>query len=202
VRGCVLLEVRLPFDNIFCVGEGGVQSTLFCIFTHCYFISSPSKLKICHTIKQLYINNIMAKHENNALQKKFYNQFKRILFCRMCPMPGTHLTWAWCAPDRSINVRLHTLHNNHVISHVKHALADCLSTFFSFELPTITAWQNKFVWLSNIKWNQCSMLKFMLYHTNITCLLAHNKPKIAQRLELFCTAFQYNPSSFTLFRLT
>jgi len=92
VRGCVLLEVRLPFDNIFCVGEGGVQSTLFCIFTHCYFISCPNKLKICHTIKQLYINNIMAKHENNALQKKFCNQFKRILFCLMCPMPGTHLT--------------------------------------------------------------------------------------------------------------
>jgi len=57
-----------------------------------------------------------------------------------------------------------------VVSHVKQALADCLSTFFTFYLPTITAWQNKFVWLPNIKWNQCSMLKFMPYHTNIMCL--------------------------------
>jgi len=53
------------------VGEGGVQSTIFCIFNHCYYISSPNKLKICHTLKQLYIHNIMPKHQNNTLQKKF-----------------------------------------------------------------------------------------------------------------------------------
>jgi len=29
------------------------------------------------------------------------------------------------------------------------------------------------------------------------CLQAHNKPKNAHRLELFCIAFQYNPTSFT-----
>jgi len=48
------------------------------------------------------------------------------------------------------------------------------------------------------------MLKFMLYHTNIMCLYAHHKHKNAHRLELFFTAFQNNPSSFTLlkFRLT
>jgi len=46
------------------------------------------------------------------------------------------------------------------------------------------------------------MLKFMLYDTNIMCLSAHDKPKNAHRLALFCTAFQYNPSSFTLLRLT
>jgi len=33
----------------------------FCIFDHCYFISSPNKLKICHTIKQLYIHNNSEK---------------------------------------------------------------------------------------------------------------------------------------------
>jgi len=32
------------------IGQDKVQSTLFCIFNHCYFISSPNKLKICHTI--------------------------------------------------------------------------------------------------------------------------------------------------------
>ena len=32
------------------------------------------------------------------------------------------------------------------------------------------------------------MLKFMLYNTNIMCFKAHNKPKNAHRLELFCTA--------------
>jgi len=68
------------------VEEDGVQSTLFCIFDHCYFISSPNKLKICHTIKQPYIHNIMPKHENNAFQTKFHNQ-KEYFFCRVCHMP-------------------------------------------------------------------------------------------------------------------
>jgi len=44
------------------IGEGGVLSTLFCIFNNCYFISSLNKLQICHAIKQLYIHNIMSKH--------------------------------------------------------------------------------------------------------------------------------------------
>ena len=35
----------------------------------------------------------------------------------------------------------------------------------------------------------------MLYHTNTMCLQAHNKPKSAHRLKLFCTAFQYNPQA-------
>jgi len=64
--------------------QGGVQSTLFCIFDHCYSISSPNKLKICHTIKQLYLHNIMPKHENNAFQKKFYNEFKKSTFSIEC----------------------------------------------------------------------------------------------------------------------
>jgi len=67
------------------LGEGGVQSTIFCIFNHCYFISSPNKLTICHTIKQLYIHNIMPKHENTAFQKTFYNQFKKGTFSVECP---------------------------------------------------------------------------------------------------------------------
>ena len=67
-------------SKYFYVEEGGVQSTLFCIFNHCYFFSSANKLKICHTIKQPYIHNIMSKHENNALQKKIYNQFKKGTF--------------------------------------------------------------------------------------------------------------------------
>jgi len=66
------------------LGEGWVESTLFCIFNHYYFISSPNKLKICHTIKQLSIHNIMPKHENNILQKKFYNQFKKGTFSVEC----------------------------------------------------------------------------------------------------------------------
>ena len=27
---------------------------------------------------------------------------KGYLFCRLCPMPGAHSTWAWGTPDRSI----------------------------------------------------------------------------------------------------
>jgi len=80
--------------------EGGVQSTLFCNFSHCYFISSPNKLKVCHTIKQLYIHNVMLNHENNAFQKKIYNQFKKGTFsveCALCLVHtrhehGVHLT--------------------------------------------------------------------------------------------------------------
>jgi len=84
---CVHFSRTLSNNGNFCfytVREGGVQSTLFCIFNHCYFISSQNKLKICHTIKQLYIHNIMPKHENNSLQKKFYNQFKKGTFSVEC----------------------------------------------------------------------------------------------------------------------
>jgi len=70
------------------VGGGGWGTVDTCIFNQCYFISSPNKLKICHTIKQLYVHNIMLKHENNALQNKIYNQFKKGRFS----MPGAHAT--------------------------------------------------------------------------------------------------------------
>ena len=63
------LNHLIPLRKVY-LGEGAVQSTLFCIFNHCHFISSPSKLKICHTIKKLYVHNIMPKHENDVLQKK------------------------------------------------------------------------------------------------------------------------------------
>ena len=36
------------------LGEGGVQSTLFCIFNHCYFISSPNKLNLSLNKATLY----------------------------------------------------------------------------------------------------------------------------------------------------
>ena len=98
-------------------GEGGVQPTIFCIFNHCYFISSPNNLKNCHIIKQLYIHNIMPKHENTAFQKTFYNQFKKGTFS--VPFHGAHSTRAWGTPDRSKNDGLHALHNVNLISHVK-----------------------------------------------------------------------------------
>jgi len=70
--------------------EGGVQSTLFFVFNHSYFISSPNKLKICHTIKQHYTQDITPKHENCDIQKKFYNQFKKGIFTVECaPGMGT-----------------------------------------------------------------------------------------------------------------
>jgi len=171
VRGCVLLEVRLPIDNIFCVGEGGVQSTLFCIFTHCYFISCPNKLKICHTMKQLYINNIMAKRENNALQKKFYNQFKKGTFLSSVPH-------AWYTLDMSmrctspVNKKLGCMHCI-IITWYPMENTHLLTAFLLFSHSNYLLslhGKTNFLWLTNIKWNQCSMLKFMLYHTNIMCL--------------------------------
>jgi len=55
-----------------------------------YSISSPNNLKICHTIKELYIHNIMTKHENNTLQKKIYNQFEKGTFSvERAPCMGT-----------------------------------------------------------------------------------------------------------------
>ena len=112
----------LHFILLHYTGEGGVKSTLFCILNHCYFISSPNKFKICHTIKQLYIHNIMPKHENNALQKKIYDQFKKGTFSVECAPcmgrtrheRGVHLIGQW-------KVGLHALHNVHVISHVTYA---------------------------------------------------------------------------------
>jgi len=53
-------------------GTWGIVDT-FLHFHHCYFISSPNRLKLCCTVKQLYMHNIMPKHENNALQKKISN---------------------------------------------------------------------------------------------------------------------------------
>ena len=73
-------DSRTEDEDAYELGEGRVQLTLFCSFYHCYFISSPNNLKICHTIKQLYIHNIMPNHECNTLHKKFYNQFKKGTF--------------------------------------------------------------------------------------------------------------------------
>jgi len=77
LRSKLLLWYKERFQDL---REGGVQSTFFCIFNHYHFISCPNKLKICHIITQLYIQNIMQKHQNNALQKEFHNQFKQVLF--------------------------------------------------------------------------------------------------------------------------
>jgi len=47
-------------------------------------------------MKQLYIH-IMPKHEHNALQKKFYNQFKEGTFSVECApgMGHTHMSMGW-----------------------------------------------------------------------------------------------------------
>jgi len=61
-------------------------------------MSSPNKLKICNIIKQLYAHNTMPKHENIALQKKFYLRkinLKRVLFLSSVPHP-------WGTPDMSM----------------------------------------------------------------------------------------------------
>ena len=84
--------------------EGWLQSTLFCIFNHCYFISSPSKLKTCHAIKQLYIHDIMQKYENNAFQKKFYNQFKQGTFSVECA------PCIWAIKSWQVNKKLGCMH--------------------------------------------------------------------------------------------
>jgi len=76
------------------MGKVGYSRHFFCIFNHCYFNLSPKKLKICHTIKQLYIHNIVPKYENNALHKKFYNRFKKGTFsveCAPCMLTASPL---------------------------------------------------------------------------------------------------------------
>jgi len=65
-----------------------------------YFKSKQAQ--ICHTIKQLYIHNIMSKHENNAFQKKFYNQFQKSTFSVECAPCMGH-TW-------SVNQKLGYMH--------------------------------------------------------------------------------------------
>ena len=44
----VVLVVKVKIKK----SSEGWQVKMFCIFDHCYFISSPTKLKICDTIKQ------------------------------------------------------------------------------------------------------------------------------------------------------
>ena len=85
LRSKLLLWYKERFQDL---REGGVQSTFFCIFNHYHFISCPNKLKICHIIKQLYIENITPKQENKALQKNFLQSIsKGYFFCRVCHMP-------------------------------------------------------------------------------------------------------------------
>jgi len=88
----ILLWYKEKFQDL---REGGVQSTFFCIFNHCYFISSPNKLKIClcHTIRQLYsIYKISCKNIKTHSRKNFTTDLNRYIFCRICPMPGAHST--------------------------------------------------------------------------------------------------------------
>jgi len=67
------------------VGEGGVQSALFYIFNHCYFVSSPNKLKICHTMKKLYIHNIMPNMKTKPIRKSFTISLKKVLSLSSVP---------------------------------------------------------------------------------------------------------------------
>jgi len=66
-------------------------------------------LKIGHTIRQLYIQNMIPKHENNALQKKFCNQFKKGCFSVECaPGMGTldmSMVYTW-----PVNKKLGCMH--------------------------------------------------------------------------------------------
>ena len=62
--------------------ERWVTVDAFWISNHCYFIPCPNKHKICHIIKQLYIENITPKQENNALQKNFLQSQ------HLVPQPG------------------------------------------------------------------------------------------------------------------
>jgi len=76
-------EFALKFLTVLSMGRWGtVDSFLHFQLLLLYF--KTKQVKICHTIKQLCIHNIMPKHENNALQKKFYNQFKKGTFSVEC----------------------------------------------------------------------------------------------------------------------
>ena len=88
INGIVLRRIIWLMSN-YRRGRWGAVDT-FCILNHCSFISSPNKLKFCHTINQLYIQNIMPKHENNAIQKKMYNQFKKDIFFVECAQFMVH----------------------------------------------------------------------------------------------------------------
>ena len=69
------------------MGEGGVQSTLFLHFQPLplYFKSKQAQ-NLSHNKATLYsLHNIMPKHENNVLQKKFYNQFEKSSFLSSVP---------------------------------------------------------------------------------------------------------------------
>jgi len=145
----------------------------------------------------------MPKHENNTLQKKVYNQFRKgYFFCRVCPKHGAHSTWAWVTPDWSIESWVACIALCSRDIHRK--LGTCWLLFHCFHI-LITHYHcmaKQTLWLQTFNETNSVGLKFMPCHTNIMCIYAHNTPKNAHRLELFCIAFQYYTSRFTLFRLT
>ena len=55
-----------------------------------YFMSNQAQT-LSHN-KTFHIHNITPKHENNALQKKIYNQFKKGTFLLSAPRHVAHLT--------------------------------------------------------------------------------------------------------------
>ena len=65
------------------VGKVGYSRHFFAFSTTATLFQVQTSSKICHTIKQLCIHNVMPKHENNALQKKIYikwNQYSMLKF--------------------------------------------------------------------------------------------------------------------------
>jgi len=71
------------------LGKVGYGWCFFAFPTTATFNSSPNKLNklnFCHTIKQLFIHNSMPKYSDNALQKKFCNQFEKGTFSVECAL--------------------------------------------------------------------------------------------------------------------
>jgi len=82
--------------NLRVVGEGGVQSTLFCIFNHC----SKQAQILSHNKATLYAQYHAKTRKQCFSEKNLQSIWKGHFFCRV--MPRVHSTLAWGTPDRSI----------------------------------------------------------------------------------------------------
>jgi len=109
----------------------------------------------------------MPKHENNVLQKKFTINLKRVLFLSSVPHAWGTLDMSMGTPDRSKKCWVACIAQCSYDIPLKVGTCWLPLHFFYLLITHYHCMAKQIWWLQNIQWNQCSMLKLMLYHTHI-----------------------------------
>ena len=125
------------------------------------YFKSKQDQKLSHNKANLY-TQYHAKHKNNAFQKKFTAILKRVLFLSNAPH-------AWCILDLSMGYTSPVNKKSGYMHCIMFTWYPCkIGTYWlplHFLHILITHYHcmaKQILWLPNIKWNQCSMLKIIL----------------------------------------